>query len=214
MTGVRAALLIAALTATLKTHASLVTYQGGYMFTAENQSDSVAWQLAYSPRPFLAVGVEYMFDRMNGATQARETLLARSNYLLKRWNESDSQANIYLFGGLGGVRVSSSNKMAWLAGAETDWESRIFYLSLRGQMVDASQLAAQRFGQLRIGMAPYLTDFESLHSWFIVQAQYWPDALDEKLRVGPILRFYLKNVLWELGVSARGSWTFNTMIHF
>ena len=161
------------------------------------------------------MGPDYFFDQMGGPTDPeRNYLIARGNYLLSRWNELDSQGNLYLFGGMGAVHSGKDSSAAWLAGIEADWESRKYYTSFRGAYLDSAFYREQTFYQGRVGLAPYLAKFEGFNSWVIFQVQYWPSAQKEKLRMGPLMRFYIENVLWELGVTARGTWMFNTMVHF
>jgi hypothetical protein len=197
-----------------------VSYEGGWMLSTENQSDFLGWQLSYSLRPWFSLGVDYAYDAMTGAKAvpppaARQSLLPRANFLLHRWNERDSQANIYLYGGAGAAwRTGDEAHLAGLGGIEADWESRQLYVSARAQALAATGFERQTLWQARAGLAPYLTGFEGLHSWLILQLQVLPEAERERVRVTPLMRFYIQNVLWELGVSARGTWTFNTMIHF
>lgn len=198
-----------------RAHAGPISYEGGWMFSTENQPDSINWQLSYSLKPWFSLGADYSYDKMEGtAVEPKSYGLVRGNFLLKRWNELDSQANIYLYGGVGGVKSGDINAPAWLAGLEADWETRKYYTSAKAQLLDSDKFKSQYMFQGRIGLAPYLTKFENLHSWVILQVQYFPDALEEKLKVSPVMRFYIDNVLWELGVSARGTWSFNTMVHF
>lgn len=196
-------------------HSGPISYEGGWMFSAESQPDFVNWQLSYSLKPWLSLGADYSYDKMVDPTVEPQNYgLVRGNFLLKRWNELDSQGNIYLYGGVGGVKSGDINAPAWLAGVDADWETRKLYTSAKVQLLDSDKFKSQYMFQGRVGLAPYLTKFENLHTWVILQVQYFPDAFEEKLKVSPVMRFYIENVLWELGVSARGTWSFNTMIHF
>jgi hypothetical protein len=196
----------------LSVWAGPISYEGGWMLSTENQKDSIDWQVSYSFKHWLSIGPQYVYQRMVGSSL--EYGLVRANYLVKRWNKTDSQGNIYLFGGAGGAKRASDKSAAWMGGLDADWESRRIYTAFRAQFLDSKDFPAEPAYQARIGMAPYLTKFENLHAWVILQTQYFPEATREKLVVTPLMRFYIDNVLWELGVSARGTWTFNTMIHF
>jgi len=191
-----------------------ISYQGGWMFSTDNEEDFVNWQVSYSIRPWFSLGVDYAYDKMEEGAEPRNYVLPRVNFLLKRWNELDSQANIYLFGGAGAVRAGNETSAAWLGGIEADWETRKYYTSARAQYMDSAEFDPTSYFQARLGIAPYLTKFENLHTWVIAQVQYWPEAFEEKWRVGPVMRFYIENVLWEIGVTSRGTWMFNTMVHF
>lgn len=198
-----------------KAFAGPISYEGGWMFSTENQPDYVNWQVSYSLKPWFSLGADYAYDKMEGGNADPKNYgIVRGNFLLKRWNEMDSQGNIYLYGGAGGVKAGDVTGAAWLGGIEADWETRKIYTSAKAQYLDSDKFGASSMYQARFGVAPYLTKFENLHTWVILQVQYFPDAFEEKLKVSPLMRFYIDNVLWELGVSARGTWSFNTMVHF
>lgn len=194
--------------------ASLLSYRGGWRFATDNQEDSLSWQLSYSFRSWFALGVDYDYDKMGDPNLAKHYILGRTTFLLKRWNNEDSQANIYIYGGGGALRAGNQSSPAWFSGAEADWESRRVYTSAMAQYLDSSDYRPDVMYQARIGAAPYLTKFDNLHSWVILQAQYFPEANGEKWRIAPLMRFYIENVLWEMGVSSQGAWIFNTMVHF
>lgn len=200
---------------TAPSQAGPISYEGGWMFSTENQPESINWQLFYSLKPWFSFGADYSYDNMEGpGFDAKNYGLLRGNFLLKRWNEMESQGNIYIVAGAGGVRSEDTTAGAWLGGIEADWESRKLYTSAKAQFLDSNKFEGSQMYQARVGMAPYLTKFENLHTWVILQVQYYPDAFKEKVNVSPMMRFYIDNVLWELGVSARGTWSFNTMVHF
>lgn len=184
------------------------------MFSTENQEDSINWQVSYSLRHWFSLGVDYAYDNMTPTEPAKNYVLARANYLVKRWNAPDSQGNIYIYGGGGALEQGGEKDTAWLYGLDADWETRKIYTAAKAQFLDSSDTQLQSMYQARLGIAPYVTSFDKLHTWVIAQIQYYPEAYDEKWRVGPVMRFFIDNVLWEMGVTSRGSWTFNTMVHF
>lgn len=196
-------------------HAGPISYEGGWMFITENQANSINWQVSYSLKPWISIGGVYAYDRMDhNLIDSKQYGLLRTNFLLKRWNEMESQGNLYLFGAAGGVKAADINGSAWLGGIEADWETRKVYTSAKIKFQDSDKFESKTMYQARLGVAPYLTKFENLHTWVILQVQYLPDAMEEKLNVTPLMRFYIDNVLWELGVSSRGTWLFNSMVHF
>lgn len=189
-----------------------VTFKGGTSFMAFNQADMLDWQLIYTFHPKLAVGVDFIRDTME--TQERFFLIPRVSWLIQRWNELDSQANIYVFGGAGLARKEGYSAPAVEAAIEADYETRKIYFSGKATTVAARGFDTLSIYQLRTGFAPYVGEAGDLHAWLIAQIQYLPSAKQESLRVGPVLRLFHKNILWELGVTARGSWNFNFMVHW
>lgn len=189
-----------------------VTFKGGWAFMAFNQPDMYDWQLLYTFKPKLSLGVDFIGDSME--PRERYFLIPRLSWLVKRWNEADSQANIYVSGGVGLANKGSLNHPAVEGAIEADYETRSIYFSGKAQIVAAQGFNTLALYQLRAGFAPYLGESGELHSWLIGQVQYLPFAPDQTLRVGPVLRMFYKNVLWELGVSTKRTWNINLMVHW
>ena len=97
------------------------------------------------------------------------------------------------------------------------WFSNVMDLSLR----------------YRLGMAPYVGGMDELQTWLIVQLDARPpyyyrseaEPLDlvaarsyalppNLLEVTPLMRFFYKNVLWEMGASIRGQFFTSLMLHY
>lgn len=189
-----------------------VAFKGAWSFMAFNQPDMLDWQLLYSFHRKFSLGVDYFRDTMEG--QPRYFLIPRVSWLVNRWYGADSQGNIYVYGGIGAAKKSGADSLAAEGAIEADYETREIYFSGKALVVAANGFDTLTMYQLRAGFAPYVGEFEDLHTWLILQGQYFPNAVDERLRVGPVMRFFYNNVLWELGVTTQGSWNFNFMVHF
>lgn len=179
---------------------------------AFNQADMLDWQLLYTFHPKLSLGVDFVRDTME--PQERFFLIPRMSWLVKRWNETDSQTNIYVYGGVGAARKGDLTEPAVEAAIESDYETRSIYLSGKAQVIAAKNFNTLAVYQLQAGFAPYVGESNELHSWLLARVQYLPFAPEQSVRVGPALRMFYKNVLWELGVTTRGNWNFNFMVHW
>ena len=60
------------------------------------------------------------------------------DYLVKRWNEPNHQANIYVYGGFGGVTYQGQTGTGGLAGIETDIESRKYFAMAKYEVMRSS----------------------------------------------------------------------------
>ncbi len=189
-----------------------VAFKGAWSFMAFNQPDMLDWQVLYSFERNFSLGVDFVREEMSG--RERYFLIPRISWLVQRWNGKEYQANIYVYGGVGGTTRDSRTKLAGEGSLEADYETRKYYVSGKSTWMGASEQESLVSYQLRAGFAPYLADFDGIHSWLIAQVQYYPNASTENLRVGPVLRVFYRNVLWEMGVSARGTWNLNLMVHF
>jgi hypothetical protein len=61
--------------------------------------------------------------------------------LLKRWNLSDAQANVWLFGGIGELdRGAAGSQMAWSPGIQADYETTRLYAAATARMYRAGSV--------------------------------------------------------------------------
>ena len=189
-----------------------VAYKGATAFMTWNQPFLSDYWLAYSFSPDMAVAARAMRMTMDSGGDL-VVYLPQFDYLVKRWNGRDFQANIYAYGGYGGVRFQGQNGTAGLAGIEVDAESRNWFVLAKYEGMIPS--IGQSFHHLegRVGLAPYEAEYNELASWLIVAAQYHP-TLSKGYAITPLARFFYKNVLWETGVSLQGDWMMNFMFHF
>ncbi|MCS6838423.1 MAG: hypothetical protein NZ480_06205, partial [Bdellovibrionaceae bacterium] len=63
----------------------------------------------------------------------------------------------------------------------------------------------------RIGLAPYFGSYNELSTWLILERMSMGVSFQEWRQ---IVRFYFKNVLFELGWAWQGFAIFNFMMHF
>lgn len=163
----------------------------------------------YSFSNRFALGVDHW--RFSQGDQNNEMGLLKLNHLLWRYNGDDSQANVYLHGGVGIEDQEFDEKRtrgSYLYGAEADWETRSLYTSVKHY-----QFQDIAVSQARIGFSPNKAAFENLQTWFMLQAMHINDV-NETVMLTPLVRFFYQNVLWEMGSSTRGDWMLNLMIHY
>lgn len=191
-----------------------VIYKDGFVASSFNMSTYSDNQLLYTFSPKWATGLNHW--RFTKGKYNTELGLARLNYLLWRKNGEDSQANIYLLSGAGVMDSEIEKKAtreAYMGGFEADWETRTLYTALKYYHFTSPAVSDISMTQARIGISPFEAPFESLQSWFMVQAMYMPQV-QKDLIITPMLRFFYKNVLWEMGSSTRGEWMLNLMVHY
>ncbi len=135
------------------------------------------------------------------------------DYLVKRWNQPDSQANIYVYGAYGAMEFLNQTKGAGLAGIEADAESRKLYISAKYEKM-WDRLGTNFYHATgRVGAAPYEAEFSEIASWFMLQYDYHPQ-LSKKFELTPLVRLFYRSVLLEVGVSTQADWMLNYMFHF
>jgi hypothetical protein len=186
-----------------------VSYPDGWMAMSMNDGMENSAMLSYSPTARDAFGIRTDYMRND------ETWLHTLTYnrLLKRWNKADSQANLFLMTGLGIGDDHGDVAPAGFGGVEVDWETRRYYVSYENRFI-ASEANDQYFDQkTRVGIAPYISDYNGVHTWLMLQVQNNPSA-DDKFVVTPLIRLFNTEILTEVGYSSNNTLLFNTTWQF
>lgn len=204
-------LLLGAVISISKASAHPVAYQGATGVMTWNQPFMSDHWITYSFKPNMAIAGRFMRMEMDEGQQNYSGL--QLDYLVKRWNGDDHQANIYVYGGGGAVDFSGSNGGAYFGGFEADAEDRKYFSLIKAEYMRTT--VGEDFGHIegRLGIAPYEAEYNEVASWFMVQAQ-WHPSLQKKLVVTPLARIFYKSFLLETGVSLDGDWMTNFMFHF
>src|SRR3954463_10233648 len=66
-------------------------------------------QVFYAPKYFLSLGAGYLSLESDIDDRRREITYGRVNYLAKRWNMEQAQANVFVWGGAGTAYQSGTN---------------------------------------------------------------------------------------------------------
>jgi len=171
--------------------------------------------MVYSPKYWLGLGLVTM-----RSPDEFELATTQFGWLVNRWNLSEAQGNFYLLGGLGHGKLESSSPALeqegaiYRFGAQADFETRRIYTFLRyieHRFTDGSELLNNQLAAA-VGFAPYLGKFDELNSWVIFKVIASNDLND--FIYLPMLRFFYKNFLWEIGQDFEGNSQFNFMVRF
>ncbi len=191
-----------------------VSYPGGWTLMQMNDADSYSLHVHYSPTAQYSLGykAEYWRDAdwwFNGV---------QLNYLVKRWNQPHSQANLYLKSAAG-IAYSDNEaddgqtQPAAFTGMAFDWENRRVFTMYENRAVFAGDIDRFFTHKARIGIAPYVGDYGDWHTWLMLQADYRPTA-EDKVTFTPLVRVFKGNYLGEAGISDHGDVLFNWVIRF
>ena len=135
-------------------------------------------------------------------------IASNNNLLVKRWNASNYQANIYALSSVG-LNIDSEKSMYNL-GLHTDWENRRFMVM---HMIEYSSFNESTKNSVRLAFTPKITDYKGTAVWLI--GQYTNYSFDDKNSemLMPVIRILKRNYLLEFG--GNGNETFLTlMTHF
>ena len=188
-----------------------VAYQGALGVMTWNQPFMSDFWVTYSFKPNQAIaGRLVRMEMPNGRLNYSG---AQYDYLVKRWNGDDYQANVYVYGGIGNTNFAGLNGLGYLGGFEADAENRKYFALFKAESMQTK--IAEDFNHVegRLGFAPYEAEYSELATWFMIQAQ-WHPSLQKKFVVTPLARIFYKSFLLESGVSLDGDWMMNFMFHF
>ncbi|MCI5072576.1 hypothetical protein MRY82_06525 [bacterium] len=204
-------LLTACLIFSLKLFAHPVSFKGSVPITWMNEERKTEAITTYSIKYWWGVGSHYF--RIEDNKKDLDALFAKTNFLLKRWNKKDSQANIYAWLGAGALWNDNSH-FTYLTGIQADYETRRIYTEATFRSLrtfDNSEVV--NIAQASFGLSPYLAGYEDLQSWMIVRGNYTPE-LEDQWMISTLLRFFYRNVFWEMGANHKGHPIINLMVHF
>jgi hypothetical protein len=196
-------LLVLAITALQPAWANPVTFKGGYGVMPAYNGDWSDLQVNYSVTNRYSLGISSFYREGKDSTATFG--LGQFNYLLKRWNELDSQANVNLSVGLGGRHDSRDDgALAGYGALEADYETRRLYTQLSAETLQSEGSVQFNRFRGRIGFAPYVAPFDALQTWVVLQVDEMPE-MHEGTRVTPLLRFFYDNFILEVGASIEGT---------
>lgn len=154
---------------------------------------------AFTSRDALGAGGLYM--RSDDKTRSRTLTEVNYTRLLKRWNLSDAQANVWLFAGAGAIRGNdfSGAKTAIAPGVQVDYETTRIYLAATGRLYRAEDLNHD-FASVRAGFSFYEVDYDEIQPWLVLEARRMRGLSDET-EITPMLRLIHKRFFVELGAS-------------
>jgi hypothetical protein len=172
-------------------------------------------QIFYAPRFDYSVGAGHVDFTSDEDGQTEHISYARLNWLARRWNLDDAQANVFVWGGVGSATGNSftGSTFAGNAGGQADYETRRVYASLKTDLQRSSQFS-DRVDTLQLGVAPYKHDYGGLATWFVFQARHYTDNLHSGIETAALLRLFKGGAWIEVGVTNAGRLQAMAMFNF
>lgn len=205
--GMRFWIVIPFLVLSLTAEARPVSYPGGWTLIAQNDRYENSALLHYTVTPRWSVGYRAAYDR---DTRAMFNGIQVNN-LLRRWNNPDSQANIYLKSAAG----LTEGDVEGFTGLQADWENRRVMVSYENRIsFSPNEMRRDYQQEAGFGIAPYVAEFGAFHTWAMLHLVHMPEANDP-VQVQPMLRFFKGTVLVEAGYNVTiDKPVLNAMIRF
>ena len=202
--------LTTTIVAALNAQAKPLSYVDGTMVMQENDETGHTLSLDYTVTPTEAFGV-YIKQEENGKEIFMFT--PEFNTLLKRWNLPDGQGNIFNMSGAGVATYRGNNQPSLWTAFLADYESRRWFLSYEPRLVWDGNIEKSVCQRARIGVAPYLADYNQLNTWIMLQVDNHPAKHDHFVAT-PLIRFFYKTYLFEVGYSSNQHIMVNWQIQF
>ena len=178
------------------------------MIENDETGNTASIDYTFSPRAAAALYVK----RETGGDDFT-TIGPQINVLAKRWNLPDAQGNIFVMTGAGtAVKGGDAHFAAW-TGLLADYETRRIFTSYEIRLMYAQGIEKSVWQRARLGVAPYLANYDDLNTWFMVQVDHHPEKA-HATAVTPLIRLFYKTFLVEGGVSTRGTVMFNLVQQF
>lgn len=188
-----------------------VAYKGATSIMTWNQPFMSDHWIVYSFQPNMAIAGRFIRMEMPEGELNYSGL--QYDYLVQRWNGSNHQANIYIYGGAGDISLNRENGIGYFGGFEADIEDRKYFALIKAESMQTDVADDFNHVEGRLGIAPYEAEYDEMAAWFMVQGQ-WHPTLKEKFVFTPLARLFYKSFMMESGVSLEGDWMMNFMFHF
>ena len=150
------------------------------------------------------IGGRLLEDRKSNETFA----LVNNNYLAKRWNNRNSQANLYLLSSIG-FNTRNSKSMGTI-GIHGDWEDRRFMVM---QMIEHFSHNSALVSNTRLAYSPYAVDYSKTSTWLIAHYRIEYNNDQYSYMFFPVIRLFKRNYLFEIGYNGNDSFL-SFMTHF
>ncbi|MES2985214.1 MAG: heavy metal-responsive transcriptional regulator [Pseudomonadota bacterium] len=187
-----------------------ISYVGGTMLMLENDETGHTLSVDYTLTPNYAVG---LYAKKETGGMDYETVGPQLNSLIKRWNLEDGQGNIFNMTGVGITHDGNRNAASAWTSILADYETRRVFTSYEARAMHASGIETSLSQRARVGVAPYIANYDDLNTWLMLQVDHHP-AKDDTLVVTPLVRFFYKTTLVEAGYSSNDHLMLNAVLQF
>jgi len=202
-----------------------IAFAEAWTFMHERDRNMIQTELFYAPTYWLSIGPATSLMTSDDKQKQMETALFQVNYLVKRWNMPNAQAN--LFASLGAGETTTREWMphhrnvmmqntyrnsAQRYAVQGDYETRTFYTSFKVDALD-SQREFDVSKTYQIGFSPVAHDYDELAVWFIAQVKQ-SRGMDNKTEGGAFVRLFKGNIWVELGMNERRKSQLMLMINY
>ena len=202
-----------ALGASHTVQAKPISYVDGVMVMQENDETGHTISMDYTITPDYAVGWYDKWEENERNGKGFSEHGPEFNTLIKRWNLSDGQANIFNSTGVGIADEAGKTRGAAWTSILADYETRRIFSSYEIRGMYADDINSSVWQRARVGVAPYLANYDDVATWFMVQVDDHPSKTDTYV-VTPLVRLFYQSTLVEVGYSSNRHLMLNWDLQF
>lgn len=195
--GKSAIAFLAMLLTSLSANAKPIPYTDGWMIMQENNTKENLFHAVYGISPDYSAGISSEWFKDKGYWLHS----VQGNYLAYRDNQPHAQTNVFLMSGVGAALKSDVAHPAGWIGMLADWETRRWFLSYDNNFTYAQTIETSFSQKARVGIAPYVGEYDDVHTWLMLQVEHYPNTNHEVV-VTPLIRLFKNNYLGEIGYSS------------
>jgi len=191
-----------------------VSYPGGWTLMLKNNNYKNSVHAHYSLSSYTSLGYRFEYLRENNYSLNAFQI----NRLLKRWNEPNSQANLYIKSAIGNAnsyKKKNNNKSSFAGffGFSADWENQRYFISYDNRYIEAGEIDSFYQQSFRFGIAPYIGDYGDLHTWLMIKLEHIPEA-HQNLSLTPHIRLFKGFHLLEIGANLKSKIMLNYIFRY
>ncbi len=162
-------------------------------------------QVFYAPTYWASLGAGWVNFVAEDDSFDRRISYVRGNLLAKRWNLPAAQANVFAWGGVGRATGNEFRGaiFAHHYGFQADYETRKVYVSWKSD-AQVTRHFEHRTDTLQLGIAPYEHDYDTLATWFLVQARHYTGGIYDGVEPALILRLFKGGSWLDIGATSDG----------
>ncbi len=202
-----------ALGVSFSAQAKPISYVDGVMAMQENDETGHTFSVDYTITPNYAVGWYDKWEENERDGKDFSVHGPEFNTLIHRWNLPDGQANIFNSTGAGIADGDGKTRGAAWSSMMADYETRRVYSSYEVRGMFADDINASVWQRARVGVAPYLANYDDIATWFMVQVDDHPSKTDTYV-VTPLVRLFYQSSLVEVGYSSNHRLMLNWDLQF
>jgi hypothetical protein len=193
-----------------------IAYANGTTVMAEYGAGTMnEVQVFHAPQYWWSAGGGWLELVSEDRSKQRHISYVRGNLLARRWNLPAAQANVFVWGGLGRATGNDfrGSVLARNVGFQIDFETRRVYTSLRSDLQESERFS-HRVDTLQLGWAPYAHDYDTLATWFVLQARRYTGGLYEGTETAMLVRLFKGGAWLDVGATTDGKLQAMAMFNF